>query len=91
MVVLKSDTKKRNHQLQSEQAQAIYDQLSPDLQQCMELSSEEGSSSWLSVVPLEEHGFYLHKKINQGCALPEVWMKTNKYASLMQLWHPVRS
>ena len=50
MVILKSDTKKRNRQLQHEQAQAIYDQLSPDLQRCMELSSEKGSSSWLSVL-----------------------------------------
>ena len=50
MVALKSDMKKGNHQLQSEQAQTIYDQLSPE---CMELSSEKGSLSWLSVLPLE--------------------------------------
>ena len=25
------------------------------------LSSEKGASSWLSVLPIEEHGFALHK------------------------------
>ena len=27
----------------------------------MELGSEKGASSWLSVLPIEEHGFALHK------------------------------
>ena len=78
MVTLKSDTKKRNCQLQCEQAQAIYDQLSPDLQRCMELSSEKGSSSWLSVLPLEEHGFYLHKgEFRDALCLRYGWRPTN--------------
>ena len=75
MVILKSDMKKRNRQLQREQAQAIYDQLSPDLQRCMELSS---SSSWLSVLPLEEHGFYLHKgEFRDALCLRYGWRPTN--------------
>ena len=39
----------------------MYDQLTPELKRCVDLSKEKGSSSWLSVLPLEEHGFYLHK------------------------------
>ena len=78
MVTLKSDTKKRNRQLQCEQVQAIYDQLSPDLQRCMELSSEKGSSSWLSVLPLEEHGFYLHNgEFRDALCLRYGWRPTN--------------
>jgi len=52
---------KRNRQRQDEQAQIVYDQLTPELKRCADLSKEKGSSSWLSVLPLEEHGFYLHK------------------------------
>ena len=53
---------KRNHQRQNEQAQIVYDQLTLELKRCAaDLSKEKGSSSWLSVLPLEEHGFYLHK------------------------------
>ena len=78
MVILKSDMKKRNCQLQREQAQAIYDQLSPDLQRCMELSSEKDFSSWLSVPPLEEHGFYLHKgEFRDALCLRYGWRPTN--------------
>ena len=34
----------------------------PDRQrQCVKASQERGASSWLSVIPLERHGFVLHK------------------------------
>ena len=59
--IIKKEVKKRNHQRQDEQAQVVYDQLTPELKRCVDLSKEKGSSSWLSVLPLEEHGFYLHK------------------------------
>ena len=39
----------------------VHDQLPPQLKRCVDLAQEKGSSSWLSVLPLEEHGFYLHK------------------------------
>ena len=78
MVILKSDMKKRNRQLKREQAQTIYDQLFHDLQQCMELSSEKGSSSWLSVLALEEHGFYPHKgEFRDALCLRYGWRPTN--------------
>ena len=45
----------------------------------MELSaSEKGSSSWLSVLPLEEHGFYLHKgEFRDVLCLRYGWRPTN--------------
>ena len=58
---LKKEVKKRNHQRQDERARTVYDQLTSELKRCVDLSKEKGSSSWLSVLPLEEHGFYLHK------------------------------
>ena len=33
-----------------------------DLQRILSLSSEKGASSWLSVLPMNEHGFALHKE-----------------------------
>jgi len=35
--------------------------LPPNLQRILTLSSEKGTSSWLSVLPIEDHRFALHK------------------------------
>ena len=35
--------------------------LPDDLRRIVQLSSEKGASSWLSVLPIEEYGFALHK------------------------------
>ena len=43
------------------QADIIYDQLNPLMKRCVDLAEEKGSSSWLSPIPLAEHGFHLHK------------------------------
>ena len=58
---IKKEIKKRNRHKQDEQDWTVYNHLSPELKRCVTLSKEKGSSSWLSVFPLEEHGFYLHK------------------------------
>ena len=58
---LKNIVKKANRLRQNEQAKGIYTQLTPDAMRCVDLAREEGSSSWLSVLPFEEHGFLLHK------------------------------
>ena len=39
----------------------LFSSLSVNLQQCIELAKEKGSSSWLSAVSIELHGFYLNK------------------------------
>ena len=33
----------------------------PQLKRCVDLAKERGASSWLSVLPLSEQGFHLHK------------------------------
>jgi hypothetical protein len=58
---VKNEIKRENRQRQDEQTEITYNQLTPEMKRCVELSREKGSSSWLSVLPLEEHGFYLHK------------------------------
>ncbi len=40
------------------QSETINAQLTPELKRCVDLSQEKGSSSWLSVLPIEEHGLY---------------------------------
>ena len=75
---IKKEIKKRNHQRQDEQAHIVYDQLAPDLKRCVDLSKEKGSSSWLSVLPLEEHGFYLHKgEFRDSMCLRYGWKPNN--------------
>ena len=53
--------KTSNRQRQTQLARSVHDQLPPQLKRCVDLAQEKGSSSWLSVLPFDEHGFYLHK------------------------------
>ena len=46
----------------NEQPELVNTKLTSELKQCVQLSKEKGSSSWLSVLPLEEHGLYSHKR-----------------------------
>ena len=50
---------KRN--LNQERAKALYDILSPEYMRIVELASEKGASSWLTVLPIDSSGFALHK------------------------------
>ena len=57
----KNAMKKRRREQQAQQAQHILEQLNPHLQCSVELAQEKGSSAWLTVLPVTEHGFFLHK------------------------------
>ena len=38
---------------------------SSEKQRClMEIASEKGASSWLTVLPIQEHGYHLHKGLS---------------------------
>ena len=50
----------RHRQLVCKQSE-LTPQLPASLRRIVSLSSEKGASSWLSVLPIEEHGFALHK------------------------------
>lgn len=58
----KSTIKSKRRILLDEVATNVRVSLSPPLQLAMDLSREKGASSWLTVLPLEEHGFTLHKQ-----------------------------
>jgi hypothetical protein len=45
----------------SSHARELKSSLPPDLQRVLDLSQEKGASNWLTVLPIEEFGFSLHK------------------------------
>ena len=58
---LKNSIHCENRQHQDQQAKDIHAQLTPQLKRCVDLAIEKGSSSWLTALPLSDHGFFLHK------------------------------
>ena len=58
---IKSSIRKSNRDHQKHLAESVYDRLSPQLKRFVDLAREKGTSSWLSVLPLDDHGFSLHK------------------------------
>ena len=57
----KVDVVSSQHQRQASRVSELMSLLSGDLCRIVQLSSEKGASSWLSVLPIEENGFALHK------------------------------
>ena len=57
----------RNHLQQDKQkhgnqaAATLYDKLPKPLQRARKVASEKGASSWLTALPLQHHGFAIHK------------------------------
>jgi len=57
----KTEVRQSRQQHQSTRATQLHSRLPRHLQRAVELCSEKGASSWLSVLPIEDHGFALHK------------------------------
>ena len=60
MSLKKSTRTQRRHQEQAT-ADALKDVLPSNLKRAMDVSTEKGASSWLTTLPIAEHGFALHK------------------------------
>ena len=58
---IKASIQQTNREHQAQQAGTVYDHLSPQQKRLVDLAKEKGTSSWLSVLPLDDHGFSLHK------------------------------
>ena len=55
----------------------LMENFSDDMRRSMELASEKGSSTWLTAMPLKEHGFSLHKRaFHDALAGIEIWLDT---------------
>ena len=59
--IASAEIKKQKQNRRTSQASQLKSQLPPDLQRAMDLSQEKGASNWLTVLPVEEFGFSLHK------------------------------
>ena len=57
----KATIRKPNKERSSLEEEELYSQLPAELQRAVNLAKEKGASSWLTVLPLIEHGFSLHK------------------------------
>ena len=58
---IKASIRQSNHKHQTQQAKCAYDHVLPRLKCHVNLVKEKGTSSWLSFLPLDDHGFSLHK------------------------------
>ena len=60
---LRKNKVKSDHRLHNTQfSSTLYDTLSDrPLRRCLEVASEKSASSWLTTIPIAEHGFHLHK------------------------------
>ena len=57
----KSEIGQENRQRDQDETERIYTQLPDRLQRAVTLAREKGASTWLTTLPLTEHGFTLHK------------------------------
>ena len=63
---------------QREEAKNLHHQLPAPLQRSMEHSQEKGASTWLTTLPIDEHGFALHKSaFRDGLSLRYGWSLQN--------------
>ena len=79
---------KNDHRIERENRTAtLYRQLPEQMQRAMNCASEKGASSWLSTLPIAEHGFALHK----GCTMFALCMVPRISAHKMCVWQTVHS
>ena len=57
----RKDTRTLRRQQEATAAAELKDKLPSNLQKALTVSAEKGASSWLSTLPIEDHGFTLHK------------------------------
>ena len=60
---IKADTRALKHKKHEERAKELKKTFKPPLQRAVDQAMEKGASTWLSVLPIEEHGFGLHKGV----------------------------
>ena len=60
------DSRSIRRQQEKEAASELKDRLPVNLQRAVTVSVEKGASSWLSTLPIDEHGFALHKGAFRG-------------------------
>ena len=60
---------------------------STDQKRSIALTKGKGSSSWLTVLPIEEHGFSLNKgEFRDALHTPPLWLRHMERSSILRLW-----
>ena len=59
-----------------DEMQAVLTSVTNTTRKATVLAQEKGASAWLGTLPIEEHGFSLHKRSLQGRTSLEVWVAT---------------
>ena len=71
----KQELKRKQRDTEKENQQTLLKKLPTNLKRAVEISSEKGASSWLTALPIEEHGFLLHKgEFHDAMQLRYGWM-----------------
>ena len=87
VIKIKSIIHQNNRSRQSQHADSIKHLLSPQLQRQVDLAKEKGASSWLSVLPLDDHGFHLHKRaFRDAICLRLIHLVSVCHSNKVQLW-----
>ena len=74
----KASIRSKNKFLYSASAKSISSKLPEPLKKAVTLAQEQGASTWLTALPLQEHGFSLHKgAFRDALALRYGWIPAN--------------
>ena len=63
MIAVKQDIHHSNRKILKDKFDDIYKQFNISLQKCVDMACEKGASSWLSALPIQKHGYALHKQV----------------------------
>ena len=74
----KATIKNQNKEMSSKEADDLYSHLPAQLQKAVDLAKEKGASTWLTALPLKEHGFTLNRAaFHDAMALRYGWSPSN--------------
>ena len=74
----KSEVGRQRRENLNSSSSSLYNTLPQDLKRAVDLATEKGASSWLSTLPIQEHGFALHKAaFHDAVALRYGWIPSN--------------
>ena len=73
----KYEIHKQKKQQEKEKLDDLMSKLPPNTKRATQMACEKGASTWLTALPLEEHGFFLHKgDFKDALALRYGWQPT---------------
>ena len=88
---VKLSIRQSKHEHRVLQFKGVYDHLSPQLKRYVDLAKENGASFWLSVLPLDDHGFFLHRGTFKDAICLFYGWKLPNTPYQMPLWHSIHN